>query len=173
MKRTEFLISLVKRQRWVWVCLAMGLVLSELALAKELLRGEVIVSPGESAVFSLSGENREEVIGGLIKIGEREFEITKVSRLGLIGASRLANSAGEFLVFSSSYSGQTAVGQPWVAADEYVNCEKDYNSFVGIYRIEDAAQLKSLGEVPYPKLTEGEAKAATSQVLCFMSRPPA
>ena len=70
---------------------------------------------------------------GSIVLGDRRYEISQVSRHGLVGARWFATEGGryaEFLVFSSSYSDQTAVGTPWVAAREVSRCNEPYNAFV-------------------------------------------
>ena len=130
--------------------------------------------------FSLTGENRQDIIGGEIKLGERAFTIDKVSRQGMIGASRSApHSEGtpgryvEFAVFSSSFSEQTATGQPWVAGKIYVNCNQDYNSFLAIYRLNDSSIIAGFDKSPYPVLLQDIDKSDDSIVYCFNSKPPA
>jgi len=143
--------------------------------AAELLVGEIQMDGGSAAHFSLSGESREQVVGGEIHIGERAFRVTGVSRLGLIGARRRLEGesvVAEYAVFSSSFSDQTAVGQPWVAADSYRNCDQRYNSFVAIYRVEDAERVRELGNTPYPTLADDRSISDQSEVYCFLSRPP-
>ena len=134
----------------------------------------------EQLSFFLSGESRQEIIGGEIKLGERAFTIDKVSQRGLIGASRSGpNSDGtpgryaEFAVFSSSFSEQTATGQPWAAGKVYVNCDQTYNSFLAIYRLNDSSAVAGLKQSPYPVLLEDIEKSDDSIVYCFNSKPPA
>ena len=130
--------------------------------------------------FLLTGENRQDVIGGEIKLGERAFTIDKVSRQGMIGASRSSlhsdDTPGhyvEFAVFSSSFSAQTATGQPWVAGKIYVNCEQEYNSFLAIYRLNDSGAVADFDKSPYPVLLENIENSDDSIVYCFNSKPPA
>jgi len=147
------------------------------ALAGELLTG-VVDAGGEEIAFSLFGEDRENVMGGDITLGERVFKIGKVSRVGSIGAARLVvdqaagKRHGEFVTFSSSFSAQTATGQPWVAAQRYVNCDSPYNSFLALYKVVGAEALEALGPVPYSILNEDAGAADQSTVYCFMSGPP-
>ena len=129
--------------------------------------------------FFLTGENRQDIIGGEIKLDERAFTIDKVSRQGMIGASRSgAHSDGtpgryaEFAVFSSSFSEQTATGQPWVAGKIYVNCDQAYNSFLAIYRLNDSSVIADFDKSPYPVLLENAEKSDDSIVYCFNSKPP-
>ncbi len=156
---------------------ALACTLTGAALAEELLTG-VVDAGGEELAFSLSGEDRQNVEGGVITLGERVFKIVKVSRLGLIGAARLVvdqtedKRYGEFVTFSSSFSAQTATGQPWVAAERYVNCDRPYNSFLALYRVVGAEALEALGSVPYPTLNEDAGAAEKSTVYCFISNPP-
>lgn len=147
------------------------------SLAEELLTG-VVDAGDEKLAFSLTGEDRENVMGGDISLGERVFKIGKVSRLGSIGAARLVvdqsegKRHGEFVTFSSSFSVQTATGQPWVAAQRYVNCDSPYNSFLALYKVVGAEALEALGPVPYSVLNEDAGAADQSTVYCFMSNPP-
>ena len=129
--------------------------------------------------FSLDGESREKVVGGELRLGERRFEITGLSRMGLIGATRSVREGeggavafGEYAVFSSSFSDQTAVGQPWIRANAYHHCDEAYNSFLAVYRVEGAAAVEALGATPYAALTDDPAHAAGAVVYCFVSRPP-
>ena len=87
--------------------------------AAELLAGEAPDGGGSVVQFRLEAENRDDLVGGRIFLGEIEYEISRVSRLGLVGARRFVAGTGagdaggryaEFLVFASSYSDQTAVG---------------------------------------------------------------
>jgi hypothetical protein len=151
-------------------CLALALAGAS-ALAEDLLQGTIGLADGQQLAFTLSGESRENVIGGTLRLGEQSFTIDRMSRLGLIGARR--SGAGEFAVFSSSFSEQTARGQPWVAGKRYLNCDQPYNSFLAVYRVEGTAALEKLGSTPYPALTEDGSKSTDSTVYCFMSRPPA
>jgi len=147
--------------------------------AKELLTGAVANDGSTPLAFTLSGESRQDIIGGEIILGDKTFAIQKVSRLGLIGATRVALNEGkqtfqfaEYAIFSSSFSNQTAVGKPWVASHAYKNCEQDYNSFLAVYRTHDEAQYQALGEVPYAKLSDDKQAVAESTCYCFISKPP-
>jgi hypothetical protein len=145
------------------------------ASAAELLAGQVELDDGRVVAFSLSAANREKVVGGEIRLDDRSFQVTGESRLGLIGAKRTLEGdspSGEFVVFSSSFSEQTAVGQPWVKAEHYRNCDQRYNSFLAIYRIEDPTRALELGETPYPILVDDLGKSDHSEVFCFVSKPP-
>ena len=156
----------------------LALTLAGPLLAKELLTGMVDTGGGAELTFSLSGEDRQNVAGGDIKLGERVFKIARVSRLGLIGAARLVVTPGaptqhygEFVAFSSSFSAQTATGQPWVAARHYVNCDRAYNSFIALYKVIGEEALGALGPLPYPALTGDVEASPESTVYCFMSNP--
>ena len=155
-----------------------ALVLAEATTAAELLVGIAPVADDATIVFRLEAENRQDLEGGRIFLGESEYEISKVSRLGLIGARRfVADDDGrgryaEFLVFASSYSEQTAVGRPWLAAHEAYGCDSPYNTYYGFYRVEGEAGVKALGPIPYPELAEDPSLSQHSHVACFMARPP-
>lgn len=144
--------------------------------AEELLRAQVNLDQTES-VFSLSGESRENVVGGTLQFAEQAFTITHVSRLGTIGARRDSPNAdensAEFAIFSSSFSEQTATGQPWVKSQRYLGCDQAYNSFLAIYRVEGDEAIKRLSETPYGSLTDKLDNSTESTVYCFISRPPA
>lgn len=149
------------------------------AAAAELLVGTAPDGGGSQVRFRLEAENRQDLVGGRIILGELEYEISRVSRLGLVGARRFAIDAGdgrkryaEFLVFSSSYSEQTAVGKPWLAARDAYGCDRPYNTYFGFYRIEGETAVKSLGPIPYPDLAEDLSRSHHSHVSCFMARPP-
>ena len=154
------------------------LVLSGVAAAESLLSGTIPTGDGSAVAFRLDAESRDDVIGGRILLGEAEYEISRVSRLGLIGARRFMGSDdaesryAEFLVLSSSFSEQTAVGMPWVAAHESYGCDQPYNTFLALYRVEGEAAVKALGPVPYPDLAENRSLSRRSRVSCFMARPP-
>jgi hypothetical protein len=137
----------------------------------ELLQGKVSDDP-DGLSFQLSGESRKDIIGGVITLGDRTFTITHVSRLGTIGARQDGDNRSEFAVFSSSFSEQTATGQPWVASLRYNGCEQPYNSFLALYRVIGESALQALGEVPYRDLTDDVAHSTESEVYCFISRPP-
>ena len=163
---------------------ARGLIASALVLlagvvaAAELLVGVMPGRDGSGIAFRLEAEDRDSVVGGRILLGEAGYEISRVSRLGLIGARRFVIGGGEqgpyaeFLVFSSSFSEQTAVGRPWVAAREAYGCEEPYNTYLALYRIEGEAAVKALGPIPYPELAEEHSRSQESRVFCFMARPP-
>ena len=159
--------------------LAFALLLSGEAASKELLTGTVPDGKGGLMAFRLDGESREDVVGGRILLGDTEYTIARMSRLGLIGAHRLGGSEeedvnryAEYLVFSSSFSEQSATGTPWVAAKSAHGCEDTYNSFVAIYRVEGEEALIALGPIPYGVLTEDISHTQDSRVLCFLARPP-
>ena len=161
-----------------------GLVASTLALlagvamGADLLVGTIPDGNGTEVGFRLEAESREAVVGGRILLGETGYEISRVSRLGLIGARRFVSGGdarapyAEFLVLSSSFSEQTAVGKPWLAARESYGCEAPYNTYLALYRVEGDAAVKALGPIPYPELVENVARSQDSRVLCFMARPP-
>ena len=157
------------------------LLLAGAAAAADLLVGAAPDSDGSMLAFRLEAENRGDVVGGRIVLGEIEYEITKVSRLGLTGARRFVEGDGdgdragryaEFLVFSSSFSQQTAVGKPWLAAREAYGCDEPYNTYLALYRVEGEAAVKALGPIPYPDLAEDLSRSQHSHVSCFMARPP-
>ena len=153
------------------------LLLAGAAAAAVLLVGAAPDSDGSMLAFRLEAENRRDVVGGRIVLGEIEYEISKVSRLGLTGARRFVEGGGagryaEFLVFSSSFSQQTAVGKPWLAAREAYGCDEPYNTYLALYRVEGEAAVKALGPIPYPDLAEDLSRSQHSHVSCFMARPP-
>ena len=153
-------------------CCVVTMMCSAPAAAKELLTGKI--SGANNASFVLTGESREEIVGGSITVGERTFEITKVSLRGLVGAVRRPSEASaDFAVFSSSFSDQTAAGQPWAAGKRYVGCDAPYNSFLAVYTINGAEQIRAIGEIPFKALTDDAANSDESSVYCFTSRPPA
>ena len=156
-----------------------ALLLAGAAQAAELLVGTAPNGDGAMVEFRLEGENRRDVVGGRIFLGAFEYEISRVSRLGLIGARRFVggDDAGqgryaEFLVVASSFSDQTAVGKPWVAARAAYGCDRPYNTYVGFYRVEGEAAVKALGPIPYPDLAEDLSRSQHSHVACFVARPP-
>ena len=156
-----------------------ALLLAGLAGAAELLVGAAPDRDGAMLPFRLEAESRRDVVGGRILLGEVAYEISRVSRLGLIGARRFVVGDGdgrgrhaEFLVFSSSFSEQTAVGSPWPAAREAYGCDEPYNTYLALYRVEGDAAVKSLGPIPYPDLVEDLSRSQHSHVSCFMARPP-
>ena len=147
--------------------------------AAELLVGTAPDGDGSTLPFRLEAEGRRDVVGGRILLGEVAYEISRVSRLGLIGARRFVAGDGdgqgryaEFLVFSSSFSEQTAVGTPWLAAREAYGCDEPYNTYFALYRVEGDAAVKSLGPIPYPDLADDPSRSQHSHVSCFMARPP-
>ena len=156
-----------------------GLVVAGAAPAAELLVGAAPDGAGSVVEFRLEAENRNDLVGGRIFLGESEYEISRVSRLGLVGARRFVIGAGdggeryaEFLVFASAFSEQTAVGTPWIAARDAHGCDRPYNTYFGLYRIEGETAVKTLGPVPYPDLAEDLSRSHHSHVSCFMARPP-
>ena len=152
--------------------------LAGVAVSAELLVGAMPGGNGAEIAFGLEAEDREAVVGGRVLLGETAYEISKVSRLGLIGARRFVRGGdaqepyAEFLVLSSSFGEQTAVGKPWVAARESHGCEEPYNTFLALYRVEGEAAVKALGPIPYPELTENLPRSHDSRVFCFIARPP-
>ena len=149
------------------------------APAAELLVGTAPDGDDSAVEFRLEAENRRDPVGGRIFLGESEYEISRVSRLGLVGARRFVTGAGdgrgryaEFLVFASSYSEQTAVGKPWLAARAAYGCDRPYNTYLGFYRVEGEEAVKSLGPIPYPDLAEDLSRSHHSHVSCFMAHPP-
>ena len=162
------------RKHNIWLGGLSLLFAANVALAKELLSGSIVLDNAEKLAFSLTGESRDNVVGGAIVLGDETFEITSTSRLGLIGATGGTAADGtslEYLVFSSSFSAQTAVGNPWVASHRQQGCDDDYNSFAALYRI-DEQQSASLGSNPYESLTNDVGLAREAVVYCFVSRPP-
>ena len=156
-----------------------ALLLANATSAAELLVGTAPDGGGSEVGFRLEAENRRDVVGGRIFLGESVYEISKVSRLGLVGARRFVTGGdsgperyAEFLVFSSSYSEQTAVGKPWLAAREAHGCDKPYNTYLGLYRVEGEAAVMALGPIPYPDLVEDVSRSHHSHVACFMAHPP-
>ena len=145
--------------------------------AEELLVGMLPGGDGAPIDFELEAESREVVVGGRVILGEKGYEISRVSRLGLIGARRFVvgeaqEPYAEFLVLSSSFSEHTAVGKPWPASRESYGCGEPYNTFLVLYRVEGDAEVKALGPIPYPKLVENVSLSHASRVYCFIARPP-
>ena len=156
-----------------------SLLVAGVAGAADLLVGAAPDGDGAMLEFRLDAEDRSDIVGGRIVLGGSEYEISRVSRLGLIGARRFVAGDGggrrpyaEFLVVASSFSEQTAVGTPWVAARAAYGCDKPYNTYAGVYRVEGEAAVKALGPVPYPDLVEDLSLSQRSHVTCFMARPP-
>ena len=148
------------------------------ATAADLLIGTMPDGNGAEIEFGLEGKDRDDVVGGRILLGENGYEISRVSRLGLIGARRFVAGGdaqehyAEFLVLSSSFSDQMAVGKPWVSARQAHGCEEPYNTFVALYRVEGDSAVKALGLIPYPELVESTSRSNDSWVFCFVARPP-
>ena len=147
------------------------------SIAMDLIEGSLIDERSNEVVFKLTAEARDRLIGGIISLDERHYRILGESRHGLIGASRLEdtklaedNRVGEYLVFSSSYSEQTATGNPWVQSDRYVGCDAPYNSFLALYRVLGQARITALGSKPFGALTEVNERADDASVYCFMTR---
>ena len=69
--------------------LAVALLFPGAVISKELLAGTIPDGEGGAIAFRLDGESREKVVGGRILLGDAEYTIARVSRLGLIGAHRL------------------------------------------------------------------------------------
>ncbi|MEM9385283.1 MAG: hypothetical protein AAGA68_09510 [Pseudomonadota bacterium] len=145
------------------------------ASAEDLLRGEFTNRDGERQPFLVTGDSPEEIVGGHIHMGDDQYVIAKQSRLGLIGAARFQQGGdreyGEYAVLSSSFSEMTATGQPWVKAQNYVGCDKDYNTFVALYRVYGVDRVNALGSSPYGSFTDDPEAADESIVYCLYSRP--
>ena len=154
----------------------LALLLSASVHAETLLTGTVQLADQREVQFSLSGNSREDIINGEIRLGDLAFRIDKQSRMGLIGAQRalpeLGETALEYAVFSSSFSSQTATGQPWVSARDYYLCNQPYNAFLALYQVVDSHALAELGPVPYPILAEGRGAPKQALVYCFSAQPP-
>ena len=154
------------------------MLLSGVTAAAELLVGAIPNPDGPALAFRLEAEDPHDVVGGSIFLGGSAYEISRTSRLGLFGARRFVDGGvgqerhAEFLVFSSSFSEQTAVGKPWLAAREAYGCDEPYNTYLALYRVEGEAAVKALGPIPYPKLAEEPSRSQESRVFCFMARPP-
>ncbi len=144
------------------------------AFAEELVAASVRESDGTELEFRMTGNSREDPIGGEISLGDAVYRISRISRHGLVGAWRYERGSdgriGEFVVFSSSYGAQTAVGTPWVAAREVRHCDEPYNTFLAVYRVEGEAAIDALGPIPYPKLVEDIERSQHSRVYCFTGR---
>ena len=95
--------------------------LAGVAAAAQLLAGSMPGGNGTAIDFGLEAEDREAVVGGRILLGETAYEISRLSRLGLIGARRFVPGGdtqepyAEFLVLSSSFrradGGRQTVGR--------------------------------------------------------------
>jgi hypothetical protein len=157
----------------LFVALALS---TAVAGAKELLRGEVKTADGRKLGFRVVAEDREEIVGGKLRLGDAEFVIAKESRLGMIGAARFSEKGekefGEYAVLSSSFSDMTAKGRPWVKARDYVGCDDDYNTFVAVYRVYGVDRVNALGSTPYNAFTNDLDAADESVVYCLYSAPP-
>ncbi len=147
---------------------------SQALVAEDVLLLEgTIAAGGESALlFQLHGESREQVVGGDMSVGDEHFNIQKVSIHQLLGAVSEAEGETKYAVFSSSYSEQTAVGVPWVAAKKSHDCEQDYNSFVAIYSVNGKPDGASIEAGPYAELMESLSASQDSVVYCFLAMPP-
>lgn len=150
---------------------AICLLMSASTAAQKLLVAQV--KSGE--YFELNATSKEDVIGGEIRLGDKSLLIRKLSVHGLIGASEIVEDGGmvtEYGVFSSSFSLQTSVGNPWVAARQYKGCSDAYNSFLAVYSVTDEKKNKALGPIPYALLTDSLDNSDVSTVYCFNSKPP-
>jgi len=148
----------------------LGLTLVGPASANTLLTGSATLNDGATVPFTLSGNSREDVIGGSIEFADSTFEITAVSEHNLVGAQRKLGDKVELVLFSSSYSRVTDTGKPWVQATEHHNCDEPYNSFLAIYELESAL-VAELPDPPYWQVGENPADASSASVYCFMSQP--
>lgn len=167
------------RRRTGTLAACAALLLASASQAAELLVGTAPDGGGSEVGFRLEAENRRDLVGGRIFLGDFVYEISRVSRLGLVGARRfvIGDDTGqgryaEFVVFASSYSEQTAVGKPWIATREAYGCDRPYNTYLGLYRVEGEAAVKALGPIPYPDLAENVSRSQHSHVACFMAFPP-
>lgn len=158
----------------VLVIISLSVVCPALAAGDQLLlQGSIDSAEGLGSVrFELSGPSRERPEGGELRFAERVLTIDRISRHGMIGASGRFDGGAEYAIFSSSYSAQTAIGRPWVAADRYLGCERPYNSFLALHRIDDPAALAELESQAYAVLQDSADLAAESTVYCFVSKPP-
>lgn len=138
--------------------------------ADVLLTGTVQNEKKETVQFTLNGENRDDVIGGSLQLGDLQFTITNVSVHRLVGGTSTESGSVRYAVFSSSYSKQTSTGQPWVASERYLQCNAAYNSFLAIYTVDEDKALK-LPEPPFFELTESTDNSEQSIVYCFVSAP--
>ena len=126
--------------------------------------------------FQVKAETTDKGMGGSIIFGDIEYEISKMSRLGLIGARRFVSDNekekyAEFLILSSSFSDQMAVGDPWPKTQEKYGCTKPYNTYVAFYRVEGEELVKSLGPIPYSSLLEDLSLSQHSWVSCSIIQP--
>lgn len=155
------------------VLLSAAIAFSTEVEALQLLQGEIPESEGSSRVFSLSAESRENLVGGEIKLGDKQFVIRKVSAHQLIGAERMLAKSAEFAIFSSSYSEQTATGEPWVQAEIKLGCDKPYNSFLALYTVSDPMKIERNGALPFAQLVASLEHSDSSLLFCFIAKPPA
>lgn len=139
---------------------------------KLLLEGTIGVGAGPPLLFQLRGESREDVVGGEMAVGAEHFDVQKVSIHQLLGAVSDTVEKTKYAVFSSSYSAQTAVGVPWVAAEISHGCEEDYNSFVAIYTVSGKPVGAPIEPGPYAELMESLTASQDSVVYCFLAMPP-
>lgn len=171
------MIALPRRARRFATLMTALLLTTAAASADELLRGEFVDLEGDTHPFVVSGKDRRDIVGGTIRLGDAQYTIARQSRLGLIGAARFSKGGdrefGEYAVLSSSFSKATAVGQPWVAANRYVGCDEDYNTFVAIYRVYGVERVNALGSAPYGDFTDDVEASDESVVYCLYSEPPA
>jgi len=169
-------MSLESRRMTGLIIIVALLVVSAAARAGELIVGEALDANSAPLTFRIIGESVDDVMGGEIVFGDAHYRIDRVSQRGMIGAVRSVavgdTRSQEFVVFSSSFSGQTAVGNPWVAARSYHHCDRPYNSFLAVYHVSGTGAVAALGDVPYASLTDDVRRAGDSQVYCFTSAPP-
>lgn len=160
------------RPSWLQRLLSVALLcvaLQSPAWAGVLLQGHASDENNQQLAFSLSANSRSDVVGGHIVLGDARFEITAVSVHNLIGAKREYAGKTEYVIFSSSFSPDTATGQPWVVSQQYLACDQQYNSFLARYQLAsaEAAALES----PYRQLAESAEISEQSVVYCFISSP--
>ncbi len=143
-----------------------------------LLTGTAFGEDNEAIDFRISAKSRQDPVGGHIRFAQSEYEITRISRHGLIGARRFIDGGSpdtrhaEFAVFSSSFSDRKATGKPWVAARQVHGCDEAYNAFIALYLIEGEDAVKAIGAAPYARLVEDPSLSAQSRILCFTATPP-
>lgn len=83
-----------------------------------------------------------------------------------------AEPIAEYVIFSSSFSQQTATGTPWLASQTYHRCDQPYNSFLALYRVSGRQAIDAVAERAFSLLPEDVALADDSAVYCFVSAPP-
>ncbi len=143
-----------------------------------LLTGTIPYKGDSTMKFWFESEDSNDPLKGYIFLNGVQYEISSVSRLGLIGARRFVKqnsdvnkSYAEFLVLSSSFSEQTAIGTPWLAAHEVYGCDTSYNTYLAFYQVKGEKTVKALGPIPYESLAENLSNSQHSWISCFQSAP--